>query len=173
MATSSSCSLSRFLVGAAFFKNPSSSSSQFLPPSRVGVISSLHPSSICKFPSCFRFGSWKRRSAIFSKSSEEEAAVTAAEDNEWFPDKKKPLYSHSLPCVEAWLKKLGFSESEEDRATWVIQRPDWHAQLSLDVTDLYIRYMKNGPGNLEKDVERRFSYALSREDIENAILGGP
>lgn len=35
------------------------------------------------------------------------------------------------------------------------------------------RYLKNGPGNLEKDVERRFSYALSREDIENAILGGP
>lgn len=37
----------------------------------------------------------------------------------------------------------------------------------------YYRYLKNGPGNLEKDVERRFSYALSREDIENAILGGP
>lgn len=35
------------------------------------------------------------------------------------------------------------------------------------------RYLKSGPGNLEKDVERRFSYALSREDIENAILGGP
>jgi len=33
--------------------------------------------------------------------------------------------------------------------------------------------LKNGPGNLEKDMERRFSYALSREDIENAILGGP
>ena len=35
------------------------------------------------------------------------------------------------------------------------------------------RYLKSGPGDLEKDVERRFSYALSREDIENAILGGP
>ncbi|EOY23422.1 Uncharacterized protein TCM_015323 [Theobroma cacao] len=35
------------------------------------------------------------------------------------------------------------------------------------------RYLKSGPGNLERDVERRFSYALSREDIENAILGGP
>lgn len=35
------------------------------------------------------------------------------------------------------------------------------------------RYLKTGPGDLEKDVERRFSYALSREDIENAILGGP
>jgi len=33
--------------------------------------------------------------------------------------------------------------------------------------------MKSGPGNLERDMERRFSYALSREDTENAILGGP
>lgn len=41
--------------------------------------------------------------------------------------------------------------------------------LTLSLT----RYLKSGPGNLEKDVERRFSYALSREDIENAILGGP
>ena len=38
---------------------------------------------------------------------------------------------------------------------------------------LTCRYLKSGPGNLEKDVERRFSYALSREDIENAVLGGP
>lgn len=35
------------------------------------------------------------------------------------------------------------------------------------------RYLKSGPGNLEKDVERKFSYALSRKDVENAILGGP
>ncbi|KAL2652692.1 hypothetical protein R1flu_020820 [Riccia fluitans] len=50
---------------------------------------------------------------------------------------------------------------------------DWHAQLSLDLTDLYVRYLKSGPGNLERDIERKFSYALSREDLENAILGGP
>uniref|UniRef100_A0A1D1YME0 Valine--tRNA ligase n=1 Tax=Anthurium amnicola TaxID=1678845 RepID=A0A1D1YME0_9ARAE len=89
------------------------------------------------------------------------------------PDKKKPLYSHSLPCIEAWLKSLGFCQSREDKATWFVEKPDWHAHLSLDVTDLFIRYLKTGPGDLEKDVERRFSYALSREDIENAILGGP
>lgn len=101
--------------------------------------------------------------------------MPTAED-EWLhklPDKNKPLYSHSLPCIEAWLRSLGFYQSREDRAVWLIEKPDWHAQLSLDVTDLYIRYLKSGPGNLERDVERRFSYALSREDIENAILGGP
>ncbi|KAH0464031.1 hypothetical protein IEQ34_006817 [Dendrobium chrysotoxum] len=117
---------------------------------------------------------WKRSGTLFS-SKPSSAELSAAEE-EWLkklPEKKKPLYSHSLPGIEAWLKRLGFNQSTSDRAIWFIERPDWHAQLSLDVTDLYIRYMKIGPGNLDKDVERRFSYALSREDIENAILGGP
>ncbi|KAI3458060.1 hypothetical protein Pfo_014723 [Paulownia fortunei] len=136
------------------------------------------PSIFRKFPSCPHFFasiSRPRKTLFHSKSSEEEAEVSEAED-EWIqklPDKKKALYSHSLPCVEAWLKSLGFYQSRDDRAVWFVEKPDWHAQLSLDVTDLYIRYLKSGPGNLEKDVERRFSYALSREDIENAILGGP
>ncbi|GAB2221962.1 hypothetical protein Drorol1_Dr00013159 [Drosera rotundifolia] len=106
------------------------------------------------------------------------AAAPGAVNDEWLsmlPEKKKPLYSHSLPCIEAWLKSLGFYQSGHDRAVWFVERSDWHAQLSLDVTDLHISlgYLKTGPGNLEKDVDRRFSYALSREDIENAILGGP
>ncbi|XWS61273.1 hypothetical protein CRYUN_Cryun07bG0112100 [Craigia yunnanensis] len=111
---------------------------------------------------------------VSSKSSEAEQLPTA--EDEWLnrlPDKNKPLYSHSLPCIEAWFRSLGFCQSREDHAVWLIEKPDWHAQLSLDVTDLYIRYLKSGPGNLERDVERRFNYALSREDIENAILGGP
>ncbi|CAN6336766.1 unnamed protein product [Urochloa humidicola] len=103
-------------------------------------------------------------------------AAALPSDAQWLerlPEKKKPLYTHSLPCIEAWLRSLGFTQSREDPAVWVAERPLWHARLSLDVTDLHIRYLKSGPGNLEKDVERRFSYALSREDIENAILGGP
>ncbi|KQK04789.1 uncharacterized protein LOC100835838 [Brachypodium distachyon] len=103
-------------------------------------------------------------------------AAALPSDAEWLarlPEKKKPLYTHSLPCIEAWLRSIGFAQSREDRAVWVAEMPLWHARLSLDVTDLHIRYLKSGPGNLEKDMERRFSYALSREDIENAILGGP
>ncbi|KAF8379646.1 hypothetical protein HHK36_029090 [Tetracentron sinense] len=139
----------------------------------------LHFPTGCPFPftksrSCPQtLASFRRKTLVFSNSSETE--LSAAED-EWLknlPDKKKPLYSHSLPSIEAWLKKLGFNQSKEDRASWLIEKPGWHAQLSLDVTDLYIRYLKSGPGDLEKDVDRRFSYALSREDIENAILGGP
>ncbi|BAU02170.1 hypothetical protein LR48_Vigan10g117900 [Vigna angularis] len=114
-------------------------------------------------------------SPLLCKSPEAEAEAPPPEDH-WLqklPEKSKPLYSHSLPCIEAWLRSLGFCQSKEDRALWLVHKPDWHAHLSLDVTDLYIRYLKSGPGNLEKDVERRFSYALSREDIENAVLGGP
>ncbi|GAB4858397.1 hypothetical protein Ancab_009869 [Ancistrocladus abbreviatus] len=117
-----------------------------------------------------------RKPLFLAKSSEADQLSAAPEEDEWLsrlPDKKKPLYSHSLPCIEAWLKSLGFYQSNEDRAVWFVEKPGWHAQISLDVTDLYIRYLKSGPGNLEKDVERRFSYALSREDIENAVLGGP
>ncbi|AQK88641.1 uncharacterized protein LOC100277162 [Zea mays] len=103
-------------------------------------------------------------------------AAALPSDAQWLerlPEKKKPLYTHSLPCIEAWLRSLGFTQSREDPAVWVAEKPLWHARLSLDVTDLHIRYLKSGPGNLDKDMERRFSYALSREDIENAILGGP
>ncbi|ESQ43214.1 hypothetical protein EUTSA_v10014833mg [Eutrema salsugineum] len=117
----------------------------------------------------------KTLTLVSSKSSEAEE-VSDTEEDEWLeklPEKNKPLYSHSLPCIEAWLRKLGFYQSKDDRAVWLIQKPDWHAQLSLDVTDLCIRYLKSGPGSLERDMERRFSYALSREDTENAILGGP
>ncbi|XP_057798602.1 uncharacterized protein LOC131014600 [Salvia miltiorrhiza] len=148
------------------------------PLSSPRLYSSTSPSIFRKFGPCPHFSSSasiSRRSLFRRKSSEEEAGVAEAAD-EWLqklPDKKKALYSHSLPCVEAWLRSLGFYQSRDDRAVWFVEKPDWHAQLSLDVTDLYIRYLKSGAGNLEKDVERRFSYALSREDIENAILGGP
>ena len=57
------------------------------------------------------------------------------------PEKNVPLYSHSLPCIEAWLKTMDFFQSKDDRAIWLIERSDWHAQLSLDITDLYIRWV--------------------------------
>ncbi|KAG2299186.1 hypothetical protein Bca52824_035658 [Brassica carinata] len=84
----------------------------------------------------------KTLTIVSAKSSEAEEEVSDTED-EWLkklPEKNKPLYSHSLPCIEAWLRKLGFYQSKDDRAVWLIQKPDWHAQLSLDVTDLCIRY---------------------------------
>lgn len=96
----------------------------------------------------------KNLSCSRSSKEEEEPHVPKPEDqeaqieedinphDEWLqklPDKNKPLYSHSLPCLEAWLKNLGFFQSRDDRALWLVQKTDWHAQLSLDLTDLYIR----------------------------------
>jgi hypothetical protein len=71
------------------------------------------------------------------------ALAASASDAEWLerlPEKKKPLYTHSLPDIEAWLRSIGFAQSHEDRAVWVTVTPLWHASLSLDVTDLHIRY---------------------------------
>ncbi|CAN0902894.1 hypothetical protein LINGRAHAP2_LOCUS22266 [Linum grandiflorum] len=147
-----------------------SPSFRFSAPSKASCFPALNSSSL---PSLRK----KSFNLLPCRSSEsEDVPASEGEDDEWLkklPEKEKPLYSHSLPCIESWLKGLGFYQSKEDRAVWKVENPDWHAQLSLDVTDLYIRYMKSGSGNLEKDVERRFSYALSREDIENAVLGGP
>jgi len=70
-------------------------------------------------------------------------AAALPSDAQWLerlPEKSKPLYTHSLPCIEAWLRSLGFTQSREDPALWVAEMPLWHARLSLDVTDLHIRY---------------------------------
>ncbi|KAJ8536840.1 hypothetical protein K7X08_035241 [Anisodus acutangulus] len=160
-------------ISATFFSTYKLLSIASPPPSKFSRFFLPSPSIFPKFRSC-PSSSPARTTVTCSKSSEEaEVSQTLDEWLQKLPDKKKPLYSHSLPCIEAWLRSLGFCQSRDDRALWFVENPDWQAQLSLDITDLYIRYLKSGPGNLEKDVERRFSYALSREDIENAILGGP
>eukprot|EP00897_Mesotaenium_endlicherianum_P002694 jgi/Mesen1/2452/ME000158S01653 len=103
-------------------------------------------------------------------------AINAEASINWLeklPSKESALYSHSLPCIEAWLADLGFKQSRGSPESWRIERPDWHAELTMDVTDLIVRYLRSGPGSLPRDVERKFSYALSRQDLENAILGGP
>uniref|UniRef100_A0A0E0IXH4 Uncharacterized protein n=1 Tax=Oryza nivara TaxID=4536 RepID=A0A0E0IXH4_ORYNI len=64
-------------------------------------------------------------------------AVALPSDAEWLerlPEKKKPLYTHNLPCIEAWLRSIGFTQAREDRAVWVAEMPLWHARLSLNVT---------------------------------------
>lgn len=84
----------------------------------------------------------RRKTLTLVSSKSSEAEEESETEDEWLkklPEKNKPLYSHSLPCIEAWLRKLGFYQSKDDRAVWLIQKPDWHAQLSLDVTDLCIR----------------------------------
>ncbi|XP_024540326.1 uncharacterized protein LOC9634814 [Selaginella moellendorffii] len=138
----------------------------------VPLLSRKRYFSLCRRGKGVTYGS----SVVIVRADKRSNAPEAEATDKWLkllPDKKSALYSHSLPCIEAWLKSLGFLQSAEERASWVIERSDWHAQLSLEITELRIRYLKGGPGNLERDIERKFSYALCREDLENAILGGP
>lgn len=110
-----------------------SSSLRLSPAIRPPAVQSLTPS--LRHRRRRRDGLMRAASASFSSSATEE-------DEEWLkklPDKKKPLYAHSLPCIEAWLRKLGFRQSVDERAVWLVEKAGWHAQLSLDVTDLYIR----------------------------------
>ncbi|GKV31272.1 hypothetical protein SLE2022_403050 [Rubroshorea leprosula] len=164
---------SKFILGSFLSSIPISAPPKFI------CFSTPHAPLLQKSYPCscsHHVSSFPRRTHVVVSSKSPEAEELPTQEDEWLdklPDKNKPLYSHSLPCIEAWLSSLGFQQSREDRAVWLVERSDWHAQLSLDITDLYIRYLKSGPGNLERDVERRFSYALSRQDIENAILGGP
>ena len=71
------------------------------------------------FPRKFCGFTRKFRTLSYSKSSEVEEL--SSPDDEWLkklPEKKKPLYSHSLPCIEAWFRSLGFYQSKDDRAVW-------------------------------------------------------
>lgn len=122
----------------SIFTHPQLSSPRLFSPTNPSIFRKITPRT-----HCYSSESISRRTLFRRRSSEEEAGVAEAED-EWLqklPEKKKPLYSHSLPCVEAWLRSVGFYQSRDDRAVWFIEKPDWHAQLSLDVTDLYIRFV--------------------------------
>ncbi|CAA6665914.1 unnamed protein product [Spirodela intermedia] len=73
---------------------------------------------------------------------------------------------------EEWLKKLPDkkkpSTPQPSLRRGVAQKPG----LLSEQGGQGRLYLKIGPGNLDKDVERRFSYALSREDIEMLSLAG-
>lgn len=140
MSTISTASLSTDRLLLSIISPPPSNFSRFFLPS---------PLLLSKFrsrPSPLTSSSPSRTRVACSKSSEEaEVSQTVDEWLQKLPDKKKALYSHSLPCIEAWLRSLGFYQSRDDRALWFVEKPDWHAHLSLDITDLYIRLVFSIP----------------------------
>ena len=82
-----------------------------------------------------------------------------------------PLYSHSLPQIEKWLKEQGCEQDENELHCWRIQRPSWEAKLWLDTEQITVRYIKSGEN--DQEIQRSFKYSLSREDIEQAVFSGP
>lgn len=87
------------------------------------------------------------------------------------PSADTPLYNHPLPEIEQWLIDRGCEQSKDDIHCWYVQRPDWKAELCLDIDQLTVRYFQFGEG--DRAIQRSFKYSLSRQDIEDAIFAGP
>lgn len=85
------------------------------------------------------------------------------------PSSDTPLYNHPLPAIEEWLSQMGCEQDAQDLHCWTIDRPKWQAELMLDVDQLSVRYL-NVDG---RDIQRSFKYSLSRQDVEDAVFGGP
>ena len=84
------------------------------------------------------------------------------------PSSDTPLYSHPLPALEQWLQTSGFQRSDADPCLWILERPQWTAELLLQSDGLVISWIADG-----RSTQRGFSYGLTRADLESAILAGP
>jgi predicted Fe-S protein YdhL (DUF1289 family) len=82
-----------------------------------------------------------------------------------------PLYSHPLPQIEEWLQNQGCQQDQNELHCWHITKPNWKAEIWLDVEQITVRYFQAGQNN--QDIQRSFKYSLTRKDIEQAIFAGP
>jgi hypothetical protein len=87
------------------------------------------------------------------------------------PSADTPLYNHPLPVIEQWLSELGCEQDSNNLHYWTVQRPNWKAQIYLEVEELIVCYLKAGADG--SDIKRAFKYSLSRQDIEDAVFSGP
>jgi len=87
------------------------------------------------------------------------------------PSADTPLYNHPLPQIEQWLKDQGCQQDQKQLHCWRIQRPNWEAELWLDIDQLTIRYIDAEA--IGQDIQRSFKYSLSRKDVEQAVFSGP
>jgi hypothetical protein len=82
-----------------------------------------------------------------------------------------PLYNHPLPKIEDWLKKNGCQQDPQNLNCWSVKKPDWEAEIMLEIEELVVIYLKAGADG--SDVKRAFRYSLSRQDVEDAVFSGP
>ena len=87
------------------------------------------------------------------------------------PSPDTPLYNHPLPKIEEWLQENGCQQNPEKLHCWWVEKHNWQAELLLDIDQLTIRYVNAGVDG--SDIQRSFTYSLSRRDIEEAIFSGP
>ena len=79
-----------------------------------------------------------------------------------------PINQHSLQSLELWLRDLGATKDIHNPSKWYLLLSNWNAIIIFEQEDLSVVW--ENEGELTK---RLFSYCISREDIENAILQGP
>jgi hypothetical protein len=97
-----------------------------------------------------------------------------------------PLYNHPLPEIEEWLISMGCKQDDSELHCWYIHKPNWRAELCLDIEELTVRYHATNVVSDSADTQaaspttignqsiyRTFKYSLSRQDIENAVFAGP
>jgi len=80
-----------------------------------------------------------------------------------------PLYDHPLPELENWLRSRGCQQDAQELNLWTVEGSGWSAELELDIDRLTVSYLNVGG----RTVRRSFKYSLSRQDVEDAIFGGP
>jgi hypothetical protein len=83
-----------------------------------------------------------------------------------------PLYNHPLPEIEQWLLSMECEQDDHELHCWHITRPDWRAELYLDIEELTVHYHSTADSS-DGHISRTFKYSLSRQDIENAVFAGP
>ncbi|MCL6433145.1 MAG: DUF3143 domain-containing protein [Leptolyngbyaceae cyanobacterium HOT.MB2.61] len=95
------------------------------------------------------------------------------------PPPETPLYNHPLPDIEQWLVSQGCVQDKAELHCWRIERPDWNAELCLDIDQLTVRYFNFksedslSEQSSQSTIQRAFKYSLSRKDIEDAVFAGP
>lgn len=87
------------------------------------------------------------------------------------PVPETPLYNHTLPQIEQWLKNQGCKQDEKELEHWQLKKTTWEAELWLDIEQIIVKYIQVGENG--QDIQRSFKYSLCRRDIEEAVFSGP
>ena len=87
------------------------------------------------------------------------------------PEADTPLYNHSLPTIEDWLRSKGCDRDRDNLHCWYLDRSAWKAEICLDTEELTVRYFDTEQSS--QNLSRSFKYSLSRQDVEDAVFSGP
>ena len=80
----------------------------------------------------------------------------------------KPINQHSLQSLETWLTDMGALKDNNNPSKWNLLLSNWNATIVFEQDDLSVLWESKG-----QKTKRLFSYNISREDVENAIMQGP